>query len=145
LPFSVPKGGAADLEVRYWHDGLSDVTVQDVSISRSDAENLSAALDRDSPTTDLPAGVWEEMEEGWSGVWTPRAGATNTFDAVWTNGKLRITAELSVKRSANVITITRSRSGDNNNMTYVGVIIGRKILGRYPGGRWSAHIRVVEP
>jgi hypothetical protein len=54
LPFSVPEGGSVDLEVRYWHDGLSDVTVQHVSISRKDAEDLSPALGRDSPIADTP-------------------------------------------------------------------------------------------
>jgi hypothetical protein len=144
LPFSVPEGGSVDLEVRYWHDGLSDVTVQHVSISRKDAEDLLPALGQDSPTADIPTGVWEEMENGWSGVWTPRPGGTNIFDAVWTQGTHKITAELSIKRSGNVITITRSGASDNNDLTYVGLITGRKVSGRYPGGRWSAEIRVVE-
>lgn len=143
LLFSVPEGGSVDLEVRYWHDRLSDVTVQHVSISRKDAEDLLPALGRDSPTADIPAGVWEERENGWSGVWTPRPG-TNIFDAVWTKGTLKLTAELSIKRSGNVITITRPGASDNNNLTYVGLITGRKVSGRYPGGRWSAEIRVIE-
>jgi hypothetical protein len=144
LPFSVPEGGSADLEVRYWHDGLSDVTVQGVSIYRKDAEDLLPALVKESPSADIPAGVWEERENGWSGVWTPRPGETNIFDAVWTQGTHKITAELSMKRSGNVITIARSRASDNINLTYVGLITGRKVSGRYPGGRWSAEIRVAE-
>jgi hypothetical protein len=91
LPFSVPQGGSVDLEVRYWHDGLSDVTVQHVSISRTDAKELLPALVRDLSASDIPAGVWEEMENGWSGVWTPRPSGTNIFDAVWTQGTRKIT------------------------------------------------------
>jgi hypothetical protein len=37
-------------------------------------------------------------------------------------GPHKITAELSMNRSGNVITITRSGASDNNNLTYVGLI-----------------------
>jgi FkbM family methyltransferase len=85
--------------------------------------------------------VWIEEESGWDGVWT-RRGRSNVFDAVWTKNGLRIEAVLSIAMDGDQVTLTREASSDGaENMTYFGTMNGRRISGKYSGGRWSALIQ----
>jgi predicted GNAT family acetyltransferase len=74
------------------------------------------------PAGDLLGAVWQESENGWSGVWT-RRGGSDTFDAVWTKDGGRVTAVLTMQRTgANTVSILRRDTSDSLEVDYTGSI-----------------------
>jgi hypothetical protein len=75
---------------------------------------------------------WSEMEAGWKGEWRRRFEAPNTFDAIWTTaGHKPITAELTITRNGDQISISKKGASDGANCEYSGVIYndGRTVKG----------------
>lgn len=77
--------------------------------------------------------VWDQMENGWAGVWTRRAKG-NVFDAVWSSGNRRIVAVLTMALEGDRVSIHR-RDTDGTEVDYTGVI---DATGRVSG---SARVR----
>ena len=72
-------------------------------------------------TLDLGA-VWDESENGWTGVWTRRPG-TNIFDAVWTKDGGRVTAVLTMTPiGTNTVAIDRKDTSDSEEVDYIAAL-----------------------
>jgi hypothetical protein len=77
---------------------------------------------------------WIEMEAGWKGEWRRRFQDPNTFDAIWTTaGQKPITAELTITRNGNQVSIRKKDASNGSNCEYSGVIRngGRTVKGTY--------------
>jgi hypothetical protein len=71
---------------------------------------------------DILGAVWNESENGWSGVYT-RRGASNVFDAVWTMGGARVTAILTMTQTGpNTVSIYRQDTSDSDEVDYTATI-----------------------
>jgi hypothetical protein len=84
--------------------------------------------------------VWHEQENGWTNIWTRRPG-TNIFDSLGTKGRgvvRKSTGVLSIVRAGDRVEITRKGAGHDDDLRMEGVIIGSKVYGTYPEGRWFA-------
>ena len=93
-------------------------------------------------TTDPPGMVWHEQESAQANVWTRRPG-TNIFDALGTKGREGIskrTGNLSIVRFGDRVEIIRKEASDGKELRMEGTIIGSRVYGTYPGGRWFAII-----
>lgn len=87
------------------------------------------------PTANASLGtVWNEIEETERAVWTRRPG-TNTFDASWSNGRVRAVLEMAVQ--GNQVTIRRSQSTDGYECTYTGTISGDQASGTFGCNRFG--------
>ncbi|MCX6567396.1 MAG: hypothetical protein NTW38_13425, partial [Candidatus Aminicenantes bacterium] len=77
------------------------------------------------PVSDILGSVWQESENGWSGVWT-RRGTSDVFDAVWTLNGQRVTAVLTMTRTGfDTVSIYRKdTSSDNLEVDYAATIGG---------------------
>jgi hypothetical protein len=64
--------------------------------------------------------VWDQLENGWTGVWTRRASG-DVFDAVWSQGNRRIVAVLTMSLEGDRLAIHR-RDTDGTEVDYNGVI-----------------------
>jgi hypothetical protein len=90
--------------------------------------------------------VWNVNESGYRGEWT-RQGTSSSFKAVWGT----TTADLTITRSGNSVTVSRTNSSDGNDCTYTGTIQAdcKTVSGTYhckrhtpkEGATWSATIR----
>ncbi|MCX6566611.1 MAG: hypothetical protein NTW38_09380, partial [Candidatus Aminicenantes bacterium] len=78
-----------------------------------------------APYSDILGSVWQESENGWSGVWT-RRGTSDVFDAVWTLNGQRVTAVLTMTRTGlDTVSIYRKdTSSDNLEVDYAATIGG---------------------
>jgi hypothetical protein len=81
--------------------------------------------------------VWNEAEGGEQAVWTRRPG-TNTFDASWSNGRVRAVLEMSLQ--GNQVTIRRSQSSDGYECVYTGAINGNQASGTFGCNRFSGQL-----
>ena len=92
--------------------------------------------------------VWDESENGWTGVWTRRSG-TSIFDAVWTNNGSRVTAVLTMTQTGPAtVAIHRKDTSASLEVDYVatlgpdGTVTGTATIKDngfvFP---WTAHIR----
>ena len=74
--------------------------------------------------SDILGAVWQESENGWSGVWT-RRGTSAVFDAVWTLSGQRVTAVLTMTRTGtDTVSIYRKDTSDNLEVDYTATIGG---------------------
>lgn len=78
--------------------------------------------------------VWAETEETEHAVWTRRPG-TNTFDASWSNGRVRALLQMSL--AGNQVTIRRTHGSDGYDCTYTGTITGYQASGTFGCNRFS--------
>lgn len=93
--------------------------------------------------------IWNEQEAGWQGVWT-RVGRSNSFQAVWTKDNRVVRANLQMRVSGNVVSITRDDTFGAGvgkaGCEYTGTIRGNMISGDYncawskAAGKWTATI-----
>ncbi len=91
---------------------------------------------------------WLVIESGYYGHWI-RRGATNTFDAEWDLGSLRVRAELEIEIADGNVTVYRKKGTDGMECRYTGSLddSGNKIYGTFdcPGHlsdkSWEATIR----
>ena len=93
--------------------------------------------------------VWDEMENGWTGVWT-RRGASDAFDAVWTKqGEGKVSCVLAVAVTGPKVTVQRRNCNIAADADYEGTLEtdGKTITGTgklLRGGaafHWLATIR----
>ncbi len=93
--------------------------------------------------------VWNEQEAGWQGVWT-RVGKSNSFQAVWTKDAKVVRANLTMRLSGNVVSISRDDTMGSGvgkaGCEYTGTIKGNTVSGDYncawsrSAGKWKATI-----
>jgi hypothetical protein len=78
--------------------------------------------------------VWREVEETEHAVWTRRPG-TQTFDAAWSNGRVR--AVLHMALAGNQVTIKRTQSTDGYECLYTGTLVGNRASGTFGCNRFG--------
>ena len=77
-----------------------------------------------TPHSDILGSMWQESENGWSGVWT-RRGTSGVFDAVWTLNGRQVTAVLTMTRTgADTVSIYRMDTSDSLEVDYTATIGG---------------------
>lgn len=132
-----------------WHGKLPKNTKIPANSSVKITTNVATVAT--TPLKYQAACRWSEMEAGWKGDWRRRFQDANTFDAIWTTaGQKPITAELTITRNGNQISISKKGASDGSNCEYSGVISndGRTVKGTLTckqgnGGReieWTATI-----
>ena len=67
-------------------------------------------------------------------MWTRRP-CSNTFDAAWSNGRVRAVLEMSLQ--GNQVTIRRSQGTDGYECVYTGTITGNQAVGSFGCNRFS--------
>lgn len=87
----------------------------------SPAGSAKPKQERRPTVAPIPAEIWTESENGWSGTFTRKAPHSNEFDAVWTNAAgAREVASLRAMRDG--ATITLARTGTSGTCRYVGAL-----------------------
>jgi hypothetical protein len=86
------------------------------------------------PPAVLNGRVWHELEGTEQAVWTRRPG-TSTFDASWSNGRVRAVLELSFW--GNQVTIRRIQGTDGYDCTYTGTVEGNLATGTFGCNRFA--------
>jgi len=76
-----------------------------------------------APHSDILGSVWQESENGFSGVWT-RRGTSDVFDAVWDNVNGRqVTAVLTMTwTGSDTVSIYRKDTSDSLEVDYTATI-----------------------
>ena len=89
------------------------------------------------PVIEALGDVWNEFEGSERAIWTRRPGS-NTFDASWSNGRVRAVLEMSL--NGNQVTIRRSQSTDGYECVYTGTLQGREASGTFGCNRFSGQL-----
>ena len=89
------------------------------------------------PVIEALGDVWNEFEGSERAIWTRRSGS-NTFDASWSNGRVRAVLEMSL--NGNQVTIRRSQSTDGYECVYTGTLQGREASGTFGCNRFSGQL-----
>lgn len=113
-----------------WHGKLPKNTKIPANSSVKITTNVATVAT--TPLKYQAACRWSEIEEGWKGEWRRRFQDPNIFDAIWTTaGQKPITAELTITRNGDHISISKKGASDGANCEYSGVIgnDGRTVKG----------------
>ena len=119
---SAIQPGAAHLNVSYRATLRGSVLAGNWSDPTGDEGTLSVQGAQERVSADLLGSVWQESENGWSGVWT-RRGASNVFDAAWTLNGQRAAATLTMAMTGpSTVSVHRQDIGNGNEFDYSGTV-----------------------